>query len=163
MEKKGVNQKFTSWKKTPARGILIISYVHCNTGRLVCGIAWTARAGNGTHCSHTFNMVLEWLAETVWWNKWRAKSMNPSSLDLCLFFYSSQNCLNISPHFYFFYCRLSRSQSLIRLFDFRYGPNTCSHCTCKEWHRGQLFLCVNRNPILPYLFELVPTSNKRPF
>ena len=66
--------------------------------------------------------------------------------------------INVSPHFYFFYCRLSRSQSLIRLFDFRYGPNTCSHCTCKEWHRGQLFLCVNRNPILYVVWLILINS-----
>ena len=103
--KKDLIKSLLHEKKTPARGILIISYVHC-TGYLVYSIAWTPRAGNGTHCSHTFNIMLEWLAETVWWNKYKSR-----------------------PPLLFFYSQLSRPQSLIRLFHFRYGPNTSSHCT----------------------------------
>ena len=67
------------------------------------------RHRTGTSCSHPSNNVPQRLAERVWWTK------------------SQSSPLNI-------YFRFSGFQSLLLLIHFRYGPNTCSHCT-KVWHR----------------------------
>ena len=65
-----------------------------------------------THIQHRMNIASERLAKTVCLTK------------------SQSSLLNI-------YFRLSGFQPSLLLIHFRYGPNTCSHCT-KVWHRTHL-------------------------
>ena len=91
MEKKGLNQKFTSWKKNTCPWHF--NHFICTLYRIPC-LQYSMNSS-----SRKWNTLLTHIQ--FCWSGWPRRFGE----------------INVSPHFYFFYCRLSRSQSLIRLFS----------------------------------------------